>query len=160
MVSLSTMHPPCGIYRTMRPLETVPPGRLVYFHNHGNPGAGIYLPRDWSLNRAQWQERGFTVPSEDWSASLQPLAAEGLYVVRESFFCCEKRCRSYEPNVLVQLGYTGEGDALLFVPEWTARGLGFPERGNRVEQNIVPKLSALSVAQGEAAAAPAGGLLH
>jgi hypothetical protein len=154
------MHPPCGIYRTTRPLESVPAGRLVYFHNHGNPGPGIYLPREWSSNRARWHERGFTVPTEEWSQSMQPLAPEGLYSVREKFFCCEKQCRSYEPSALVQLGYNGEGEALLFVPEWTGGGLGFPERGNRVEQSVVQKLQPLQVAQGEAAQAPAGGLLH
>ena len=49
-------------------------------------------------------------------------APEGLYWVRERFFCCEKRCRAFEANQLVQLGYNGEGDALLFVPEWTPGG--------------------------------------
>ena len=31
--------PPCGLYRTRRALGTsIPEGRLVYFHNHGDPG--------------------------------------------------------------------------------------------------------------------------
>ena len=46
--------PPCGIYRTDLALgDEVPAGRLVYFHDHGDPGPGIYLPRDWVANRAR-----------------------------------------------------------------------------------------------------------
>lgn len=154
-------HPPCGLYRTTQPLDSVPAGRLVYFHNHGDPGAGIYLPERWNLNRAQWQQRGFTVPDEAWSTTMTPLAAEGLYRVGERFFCCEKRCRAFEQNMLVQLGYNGEGDALLFVPEWARAGLGFPERGNRIDADVIARLQPLSVAQGhEPQAAPAGGLMH
>ena len=153
-------HPPCGLYRTTRPLESVPAGRLVYFHNHGNPGAGIYLPQSWSGNRARWHANGFTVPDSAWSRTLQPLAPEGLYRVTERFFCCEKKCRAFEPDQLVQLGYNGEGDALLFVPEWTNGGLGIPERGNKIDLEAVKKLTLLRVAEGQAPVAPAGGLVH
>jgi hypothetical protein len=155
-------HPPCGVYRTTRPLDSVPAGRLVYFHNHGNPGAGIYLPKTWSSNRARWHEQGFPVPDVEWSQTLQPLAPEGLYRVVERFHCCEKKCRAYEPNQLVQLGYNGEADALLFVPEWAQGGLGIPERGNKIEQATVGKMQLLVVAEGQNAPppSPAGGLLH
>ncbi|MBK7860293.1 MAG: hypothetical protein IPJ65_17100 [Archangiaceae bacterium] len=154
-------HPPCGLYRTTQQLESVPAGRLVYFHNHGQPGAGIYLPHAWNSNRARWHQQGFTVPGPEWSRTLQPLAPEGLYRVRERFFCCEKKCRSFEPNQLVQLGYTGEAEALLFVPEWSAGGLGIPERGNKVDQAVTAKLELLTVAEGQQATRePAGGLMH
>src|SRR5688500_3075780 len=149
-----TDHPPCGIYRTTRPLDTVPAGRLVYFHNHGDPGAGIYLPEGWSSNRARWSARGFTVPGPEWSQTLQPLAPEGLYRVRERFFCCEKRCRAFEANQLVQLGYNGDAEPLLFVPEWTRGGLGIPERGNKLEAAALQSLEPLTVAEGQAQEAP------
>ena len=55
----------------------MPAGRLVYFHNHGDPGPGIYLPQDWNLNRARWQQRGFTVPDADWSSSLESAERRG-----------------------------------------------------------------------------------
>ena len=107
----------------------IPANRLVYFHNHGDPGAGLYLPEKWNLNRAQWQPRGHTLPDQAVAQHLAPLPAEGLYVVKETFFCCEKRCVEYPPRQLVQLGYGGEATPLLFIPEFSARGLGFPERG-------------------------------
>lgn len=140
-------HPPCGIYRTTQPLEGIPPGRLIYFHNHGDPGPGIYLPERWSNNRAQWQARGTTVPSAAWSASLAPIAAEGLYRVREEFFCCDKRCRTYEAGLLVQLGYDGEARPLLFVPEWREAGLTFPAEGLKFETENLSRLEALKVSQ-------------
>lgn len=141
--------PPCGLYRTTQPLNDIPAGRLVYFHNHGDPGAGIYLPEAWKLNRASWQARGHTIPDEAWASSLEPLPAEGLYRVDEDFHCCEKQCVRFPKGQLVQLGYDGEATPILFVPEWTAKGLGFPERGTRLEKDRFGKLEPLSVAQAQ-----------
>jgi hypothetical protein len=154
-------HPPCGIYRTTQTLEGIPPGRLVYFHNHGDPGPGIYLPERWSNNRAQWQARGTTVPSAAWSASLAPLANEGLYRVREEFFCCAKRCRTYEAGLLVQLGYDGEARPLLFVPEWNDAGMTFPTEGLKFENENLARLEPLKVNQpAPAPGTPRSPLLH
>ena len=155
---MSATHPPCGLYRTTRPLGELPPGRLVSFHNHGDPGAGIYLPQSWTLNRAVWQAKGQVVPDAEWSASLEPLPAEGLYVVREAFHCCEKQCVHYHANQLVQLGYDAEATPILFVPEWTSKGLGFPERGTRLDRARLSKLTLLEVARG--ADSPADALVH
>jgi len=154
-------HPPCGIYRTTQALEGIPAGRLVYFHNHGDPGPGIYLPERWSNNRAQWQARGATVPSPAWSATLAPIAAEGLYRVSEEFFCCDKRCRKYEVGLLVQLGYDGEAHPLLFVPEWTDAGMSFPLEGLKFEGVNLSRLEPLKVSQAAPApGAPRSPMLH
>lgn len=144
--------PPCGLYRTTLALDHVPAGRLVFFHNHGDPGAGIYLPSSWALNRAQWHEHGHTIPSPEWAASLVALPAEGLYRVREAFTCCAQRCRTYEPELLVQLGYTGEAEPLLFLPEWTPSGLAIPELGTRIDADRMASLVRLTVATGAPAA--------
>ncbi|MGB8328946.1 MAG: hypothetical protein WCE62_02375 [Polyangiales bacterium] len=53
--------PPCGLYRTTGTLGSIGAGRLVCFHNHGNPGPGIYLPQRWRYNRAQFEAKGMTV---------------------------------------------------------------------------------------------------
>lgn len=140
-------HPPCGLYRTTQPLQQLPAGRLVMFHDHGDPGPGVYLPRAWALNRAEWHGQGITVPGPEWSATLAPLAAEGLYAVRETFHCCDKRCVEFKRGQLVQLGYDGEATPILFIPEWTAKGLGFPERGTRLDPDRVQRLERLLVAQ-------------
>jgi hypothetical protein len=127
----------------------VPAGRLVFFHNHGEPGPGVYLPESWSLNRAQWHETGHTIPSEAWAATLVALPAEGFYRVVAPFACCEKRCREYEPDLLVQLGYDGEGEPLLFVPEWTDGGLAIPEMGVAIDFDRLRSLAALRVVDAE-----------
>lgn len=142
--------PACGLYRTTQPIEGhVPVGRLVYFHNHGEPGPGVYLPSGWSLNRAQWHESGHTIPSPAWADSLAALPAEGFYRVAETFTCCAKRCRTYEPELLVQLGYNAEAEPLLFVPEWTPSGLAIPEMGIPIDTDRLRCLVALRVVEGE-----------
>jgi hypothetical protein len=143
--------PPCGPCRTLAPLGSLPAGRLVYFHNHGDPGPGVYLPRGWKLNRAQWSEQGTPLPSPDWAKHLEPLPAEGLYRVARAFTCCEKGCRTFEAELLVQLGYDAEARALLFVPEWTAAGLAIPESGTVLEPGRLALLAPLRVALGAGA---------
>jgi len=142
--------PACGIYRTTQPLEDhVPVGRLVFFHNHGDPGPGIYLPSGWALNRAQWHDSGHTIPSPDWAHTLATLPTEGLYRVREVFTCCAKACRTYEPDLLVQLGYNADADPLLFLPEWTPSGLAIPEIGVPIDGGRLRCLAALRVVESE-----------
>jgi hypothetical protein len=145
--------PPCGLYRTTREVAGVPAQRLVYFHNHGQPGPGIYLPETWKLNRAQFSPNGQTLPAEVDATALEPLPAEGLYRVREGFFCCNKGCRRFEPELLVQLGYNASADAILFVPEWTAAGLAIPQTGLGLDRTKLPLLAPLKLAV--SASAPA-----
>lgn len=145
--------PPCGLYRTTVDLAGVPAGRLVYFHNHGNPGPGIYLPERWHLNRAQFAPGGTALPDARLAFTLEPLPREGLYRVQEPFHCCEQQCRTFEPELLVQLGYDGGGHAILFTPQWTDQGLAIPSVGQRVERDRLPRLTRLRVPE----AAPPGG---
>ena len=139
--------PQCGLYKTTRAIGPVPAGRLVYFHNHGDPGPGIYLPDSWRSNRAVFSKRG--TPLEDLSLvhTRVPLAAEGLYYVTEEFTCCNEDCRAFQPGLLVQLGYNGAGHPILFVPQWHADGLRIPERGFPLDAERINKLTRLTVEQ-------------
>jgi hypothetical protein len=141
--------PPCGIFRTRAPIGAVPAGRLVYFHNHGTPGPGVYLPERWRQNRAVFEQRGTTLPDPVLASLLEPLLAEGLYRVTEPFTCCDKRCRTFERDLLVQLGYDGEAHPILFVPEWTDAGLAFPEVGQRLDAQRMAYLALLQVPTSE-----------
>jgi len=156
--------PPCGIYKTTDEVAGVPAGRLVFFHNHGDPGPGVYLPEGWDTNRAQFSERGSTLEVQGQAAALAPLKAEGLYRVRETFHCCDQHCRSFAPGLLVQLGYDGGATPILFVPEWTKGGLSFPEMGQKVDEGRLALLDPLTVATAapaEASTKPmAEGFLH
>jgi hypothetical protein len=141
--------PPCGIYRTRAAVGDVPAGTFVYFHNHGDPGPGVYLPAAWHHNRAEFEPRGHTLP-EPWERSaalLEPLAAEGFYRVMEPFACCEKKCRTFERELLVQLGYDGLANPLLFVPELGPAGMTIPATGAAIAPAELRKLTLLKVAQ-------------
>ena len=138
--------PACGLYRTTGAIGTIPAGRLVYFHNHGEPGPGLYLPASWKANRMQTQERGMLLPSPDHARWLEPLPAEGFYRVTEAFHCCEQRCRLFEVDLLVQLGYDAAAEAILFVPELVGGLLAVPEQGSRIERARFVHLKALKIA--------------
>lgn len=137
--------PSCGLYRTTAQIGPVPEGRLVYFHNHGNPGAGIYLPTGWKKNRATFSEQGVTLPSPEAARHLKPLLAEGLYRVGEAFTCCDKNCRTFDQDMLVQLGYDGQARPILFVPQWKDEGLDIPERGQLIDDLRLARLDFLVV---------------
>lgn len=137
--------PPCGLYRTRSAVGSIPAGRLVYFHNHGNPGPGVYLPSGWRKNRAQWQAQGSTLSDPALVSQLEPLPPEGLYRVTEAFHCCVKQCRRFEPEMLVQLGYDAEARAILFVPEWVDGMIALPESGTGVDASSFAKLEQLKV---------------
>lgn len=138
--------PPCGIYRTREPIGSVPAGRLVYFHSHGDPGPGIYLPAGWQHNRATWQTNGNLIGEPANAAKLEPLPTEGFYRVKEPFYCCDKKCRQFEGNMLVQLGYNAAAEALVFTPTLSSHGMGLPETGSRVDLDRLAKLELLRVA--------------
>jgi len=148
--------PPCGLYRTLRSVGEIPAGRLVYFHNHGDPGPGLYLPSSWAGNRARFEERGISLSSPADVAALEPLAREGFYRVTEPFHCCEQKCVLFEAETLVQLGYDAQATPILFTPEIVDGMLGVPERGTRVDREQIDKLRLLRVRVSQRA----GGATH
>lgn len=136
----------CGLCRTTAAIGAVPAGRLVYFHDHGSPGPGVYLPQGWAHNRARFAPTGTTlVDPERASDVLEPLAPEGLYRGVTSFHCCTEKCREFRADALVQLGYDASGTPILFVPELGAGGLELPVRGTRIERDRIGSLALLSV---------------
>lgn len=138
--------PPCGLYVTRAPIANVPAGRLVYFHDHGDPGPGIYLPTRWVANRARFDQPGTVLPSPEDAANLEPLPHEGFYRVGEAFHCCAKKCRLFEADLLVQLGYDGAANAILFIPEMSDGAIGTPDRGTKIDRDQIAHLAPLKVA--------------
>lgn len=154
--------PPCGVYKTLRDIGDVKAGSFVYFHNHGDPGPGIYLPQRWEHNRAIFHQRGHTLPQplSDSVAALQPLTPEGFYRVKEAFHCCDKKCNLYEPGFFVQLGYNGAAQALLFVPELGPSGIRIPHTGTRVDENVLSRLELLKLARARAEGSQPASVSH
>ncbi|HKU39062.1 MAG TPA: hypothetical protein VJR89_12965, partial [Polyangiales bacterium] len=120
--------------------------KLVFFHNHGDPGPGLYLPSGWRRNRVELQERGQTLEDPDLLRHLEPLPPEGLYRVLESFHCCAQKCREFLPDTLVELGYNGEGQAILFLPEMVDGMLAIPTSGTAIDHTSLSRLKQLRVA--------------
>jgi hypothetical protein len=145
--------PPCGLYRTSTMIGSIPAGRLVYFHNHGDPGPGLYLPAAWVRNRVQIQERGMTLSDPELFRHLEPLPPEGVYRVTESFQCCERRCRLFEIETLVELGYNAEGQAIVFLPELVDGMLAIPTTGTAIDHASLHRLKQLKVAHAQRDAA-------
>lgn len=140
----------CGLYRATEAIgEDVSEGALVYYHNHGDPGPGVYLPHTWKHNRATFQEQGITLPYPGYAATLEPLLPEGLYRVREPFYCCEQRCHYFDEELLVQVGYNAQAEAIVFVPELVDGALAWPAEGTRVSPEQLGKLSPLKVPAAE-----------
>ena len=153
--------PPCGLYRTVLAIGDVSAGRLVYFHNHGDPGPGLYLPERWTANRAHFSPKGTVLPIMFDPSALVALPAEGFYRVAEAFFCCEKRCVRFEPDAFVQLGYNGAGRALLFIPELSEGAIAIPERGTPIDDAALAHLVALRVTERrDQLALPRGIVVH
>ncbi|MCB9555142.1 MAG: hypothetical protein H6707_03485 [Deltaproteobacteria bacterium] len=143
-------HIPCGLYRTTEAIgESVPAGVLVYFHNHGEPGPGLYLPESWQNNRVCFSQEGICIPDNDYAATLQALATEGFYVVIEPFYCCEQRCQYFEADTLVQLGYNGDAEPILFLPEIIDGALALPAEGTFIDDARLAKLKRLLVAESD-----------
>jgi len=137
--------PPCGLYRTTGTLGSVVEGRLVYFHNHGTPGPGIYLPREWRYNRAQFEANGQTIDDLGLVRFLQSLPPEGFYRVLNSFHCCERECHLFEEETLLQLGYNADADPILFAPELVDSMFAIPEKGWKTTLEALSNVSQLQL---------------
>lgn len=137
--------PPCGLYRTTVALGEIPAGRLVSFHNHGDHGPGVFLPTGWLHHRAQFTRSGVAVPSASWTRTLDVLAPEGVYRVREAFWCCERQCRVFARDLVVQLAYTPEAGPILLVLAPRDGALAPVGPGNLVDRASIAKLAPLMV---------------
>jgi hypothetical protein len=137
--------PPCGLYRTTGPIGVIEADRLVYFHNHGDPGPGLYLPKQWHYNRAEFEGKGQSMDDPGLVRFLQPLPPEGFYHVIESFHCCEKQCRLFEKEALLQLGYNSDADPILFVPELVDSMFAIPAKGWKTQLETLGNLQQLRI---------------
>lgn len=138
---------PCGLYRTTVRLGPIAAGRLVSFHNHGEPGPGLFLPVEWVNHRARFGSEGLLIEAEWWTSTLDPLPFEGLYRVREAFHCCDNRCVRFEPELVVLLSFTPEAQAVLVVPEWTDHGIDLSTPARVIDRAGLDKLAPLRVAE-------------
>lgn len=119
MAAIKNLLPPCGLYRTTKPLPEheaeVPAGILIYFHNHSDSGLPVAVaPEHNIMNRWHFHGAGIPFRGLTWADSLVKLPAEGFYSLRKEI---EFEGGSWPKNTLVQLGYTKSGDPILFIAQ-------------------------------------------
>ena len=117
MATPKSLLPDCGLYRTTKPLPEheaeVPAGILVYFHNHSDSGLPVVIAPDHNIHN-RWHFHGAGIPFRglSWADSLAKLPAEGFYMLRKALTF---EGGEWPKAALVQLGYTKNGDPILFI---------------------------------------------
>ena len=141
---------PCGLYRTTAALpgheEAVPPGRLVYFHNHSERGPPIVLlPASNTHNKWTFHPRGHLAQDAAYLASLDSLKPEGLYRLREHFH--PDASRVVAKGALAQLGYNRRADPILFFPQVVSgeNAIMFPSSGMGIPPAVYDLLEPLDL---------------
>jgi hypothetical protein len=151
MASVKSILPPCGLYRTSKPLpdheDVIPSGILVYFHNHSDSGLPVVItPEHNVLNRWHFHGAGIPFRGLSWADSLVKLPAEGFYSLRKQL---DFEGGSWPKAALVQLGYTNKGEPILFIAQVRAQlvenDLYFSDRGVGIARDQLPLLEQLSV---------------
>src|SRR5262245_10631580 len=123
MASPKNLLPECGLYKTTKPLPgneaKVPSGTIVYFHNHSDSGLPQVLTPDHNVHN-RWHFHGPAVEFRglSWADSLQKIPDEGFFTLRRELAFDGGK---WPKGTLVQLGYTKEGSAILFIARVRAR---------------------------------------
>jgi hypothetical protein len=150
-MALKSILPNCGLYRTSKPLpehETeIPTGVLVYFHNHSDSGLPVVITPDHNiLNRWHFHGSGIPFRGLSWADSLVKLPSEGFYMLRKGL---EFEGGSWPKATLVQLGYTKQGEPILFIAQLRAsldeNDLYFSDRGVGITRDQLAVLEALNI---------------
>ena len=113
---MSKMPEQSGLYRTILPMTDrpaeVPARTLVHFVSPEDGGPKVQLPNKAENNRWTFLERGHEVTDEQWAATLVPLNEEGFYRLTQDLWIGGGQ--KMPKGLLVQLGYTKEGQAAAF----------------------------------------------
>jgi hypothetical protein len=135
MATPKSLLPDCGLYRTTKPLTDhegdVPAGLLVYFHNHSDSGLPVVIPPEHNIhNRWHFHGPGIAFRGLSWADSLTKLLPEGFYSLRKALTFDGGE---WPKAALTQLGYTRNGDPILFIAQVRAQleenDLFFSDRG-------------------------------
>lgn len=105
-----------GLYRTILPMTDrpaeVPARTLIRFVTDADGGPKVHLPKKAENNQWTFVERGHAVTDEEWAATLVPLRAEGFYHLTQDLWIGGGQ--KMPKGLLIQLGYTKEGQAAAF----------------------------------------------
>ena len=105
----------------------------------------VILPDENVNNVWSFGEKGFLVNRDEFIDGLEPLKAQGFYRMREHFHPNEDQV--VNKDALVQLGYNGQGDPIIFFPQKLEgkNALEFPTSGMKVPPAIYDLLEPLDL---------------
>ncbi len=139
--------PDPGLYRTTQALpgheSEFPAGVLVYLGQHPENGTKFVVrPGRNTNNRWFWGDPTTPLRSPTWAKSLKRLPSEGFYTLPETMNL--DGGGRWLQNAIVQLGYNGEGRAIIFVAEQRegeeSNALFFSDRGVMVDDKTLDNL--------------------
>ena len=139
--------PDPGLYRTTEPYPgqeaAFPAGVLVYVGQPSNGGVKFVVrPGQNRNNRWFWGEPTTPLRSPTWARTLKALRSEGFYTLPQDLDF--EGGGRWLKNAVVQLGYNGEGQGIIFVGEQregdTQNALYFSDRGMMVDDGLLDRL--------------------
>ena len=139
--------PDPGLYRTTQPYPgheaTFPAGVLVYLGQPTNGGVKFVVrPGRNTNNRWFWGDPTTPLRSPTWAKTLRQLPSEGYYTLPDTLEL--EGGGRWLKNAIVQLGYNGNGQGILFVAEQREtdgqNALYFSDRGVGIEDGLLERL--------------------
>lgn len=142
-----------GIYKTTQYLPgnegEIGPDQLILVRTDGEfaPASALKPIRNVH-NQWRFAMPGVKIPvtAVEWGKTLKRLKPEGFYRLTKEFTFGEGG--KWVEGAIVQLGYTDQGDAILFIAQrrspLTDNELWFSDRGIKVEDDMVESLVALA----------------
>lgn len=139
--------PEPGLYRTTEAYpgheDEIPAGVLVYVGVKQNGGVPFVVrPGANRNNRWFWGEPTLPLRALNWAATLKQLPAEGFYTLPQQLDF--EGGGRWVKHAIVQLGYNGEGQGILFVAEQHAdeerNVLIFSDRGRPIDDGLLFRL--------------------
>lgn len=138
--------PDIGLYRTTQAYpgheDAFPAGVLVYLGEKSGQKF-VVRPGQNRQNRWYWGEPTTPLRSPTWARTLKRLPSEGFYTLpRDIEFDGGGK---WLKNAIVQLGYNGEGRAILFVAEHREgapdNALYFSDQGLLIEDSLLEQIT-------------------
>jgi len=139
--------PEPGLYRTTKPYpgheETIPAGVLVFVGVPDNGGLPFVVrPGANRNNRWFWGEPTIPFRAVSWGDSLMKLPPEGFYTLPQEITF--DGGGKWLENAIVQLGYNGEGQGIIFVGEQhegeERNILFFSDKGRIIDDKLLNRL--------------------
>jgi hypothetical protein len=137
--------PENGLYRTTTAMpgaeDAFPAGVLVYIGDKAGQKF-VVRPGQNRNNRWFWGEPTVPLRSPTWSRTLKKLRSEGFYTLPDTIEF--EGGGRWLKNAIVQLGYNGEGKAIIFVGEnresAEENALHFSDKGMLIDDAYLERL--------------------